>query len=78
VYGCIFDDDVALACRDLIGMDQITFEVDYPHSATSFPRTAERAQQMCEAAGLTSEERYKLLRGNAIRAYGLERFGISR
>jgi predicted TIM-barrel fold metal-dependent hydrolase len=78
VYGCIFDDDVALACRHLIGMDQITFEVDYPHSATSFPHTAERAQQMCDAAGLTSEERYKLLRGNAIRAYGLERFGITR
>ena len=78
VYGCIFDDDVALLCRDLIGMDQITFEVDYPHSATSFPSTREQAQKMCDDAGLDAEERYKLLRGNAIRAHGLERFGITR
>jgi predicted TIM-barrel fold metal-dependent hydrolase len=76
VYGCIFDDDTALHCRQLIGIDQIMFEVDYPHSATSFPNTRERAQLMCKAAGLTDEETYKLLRGNAIRAYGLDRFGI--
>ena len=78
VYGCIFDDDTALHCRHLIGMDQITFEVDYPHSATTFPHTIDRAQEMCDEAGLDEDERYKLLRGNAIRAYGLHRFGIVR
>jgi predicted TIM-barrel fold metal-dependent hydrolase len=78
VYGCIFDDDTALACRQLIGMDQITFEVDYPHSATSFPHTMELASKMCDEAGLDDSERYKLVRGNAIRAYGLDRFGITK
>jgi hypothetical protein len=77
VYGCIFDDDTALACRDLIGIDQITFEVDYPHSATSFPETERLATKMCDEAGLDDDERYKVMRGNAIRAYGLGRFGIT-
>ena len=28
VYGCIFDDEVGLETRDLVGMNQIGFEVD--------------------------------------------------
>lgn len=78
IYGCIFDDDTALICRDLIGMGQIMMEVDYPHSACSFPNVVEVATNLADVAGLNTEERYKLLRGNAIDAYGLERIGISR
>ena len=77
VYGCIFDDETGLANRDTIGMDQITFEVDYPHADSTFPNTEAVATRMCVGAGLSDEETYKLLRGNAIRAYGLERFGIA-
>ena len=33
---------------------------------------------MCAKAGLTEGEAYKLLRGNAIQAPDLDRFGISR
>jgi predicted TIM-barrel fold metal-dependent hydrolase len=78
VYGCIFDDDTALLCRDLIGMDQIMIEVDYPHSACAFPNMPEVALELCRVAKLDREERYKLLRGNAIEAYGLARIGITR
>jgi hypothetical protein len=77
VYGCIFDDDTALICRELIGMDQIMLEVDYPHSACAWPHVVEVGLGLCEAAGLSAEERYKLFRGNAIVAYGLDRFGIT-
>jgi predicted TIM-barrel fold metal-dependent hydrolase len=76
VYGCIFDDDTALRCRDLIGMDQIMMEVDYPHSACAFPNVTEVALDLCRQGGLNESERYKLFRGNAINAYGLGRFGI--
>ena len=34
------------------------------------------ATEICEQAGLNDEETYKLLRGNAIKAFGLQRFGI--
>jgi predicted TIM-barrel fold metal-dependent hydrolase len=77
VYGCIFDDEVGLALRDRIGMDQITFETDFPHSDSTFPHSLEVAASICDKAGLDADERRKLLRGNAIRAFGLERFGLS-
>ena len=78
IYGCIFDDPVGLEMRNRIGMEQITFEVDYPHSDSTYPRSAEVAQKICDEAGLDDNERYLFLRGNAIRAYGLQRFGIEK
>ena len=77
IYGCIFDDQVGLLNRDLIGMDQICFEVDYPHADSTFPNTKKIATQITEAAGLSDEETYKLMRGNAIKGWGLHRFGIT-
>ena len=76
VYGCIFDDETGLFNRDRIGMDQITFEVDFPHADTTYPHTLEIAETICRNAGLDSGEIYRLMRGNAIRAFGLERWGI--
>jgi predicted TIM-barrel fold metal-dependent hydrolase len=78
IYGCIFDDEVGLANRDVIGMDQICFETDYPHADSTFPRSREVAADICTKAGLDDAEVYKLLRGNAIKGFGLERFGITK
>ena len=77
VWGCIFDDEIGLKNRDVIGMDQICFEVDFPHADSTFPHTLEVATRICDAAGLADEEVYKLMRGNAIECFGLERFGIT-
>ncbi len=77
IWGCIFDDEVGLRNRDLIGMDQICFEVDYPHADTTFPHTLEVATKIVTNAGLNDDEIYKLMRGNAIYGWGLERFGIT-
>ncbi len=73
----MFDDETGLELRNRIGMDQITFEVDFPHADSTWPHTERIATEICTAAGLDDAEAYKLLRGNAIRAYGLERFGIT-
>jgi predicted TIM-barrel fold metal-dependent hydrolase len=78
IYGCIFDDEIGLANRDIIGMDQICFETDYPHADSTFPRSKEVCTEICAKAGLDDEEIYKLVRGNAITAFGLERFGITK
>jgi predicted TIM-barrel fold metal-dependent hydrolase len=77
IYGCIFDDETGLKNRDAIGIDQICFETDYPHADSTFPHSKKVATDICTQAGLTEEETYKLLRGNAITAFGLERFGIT-
>ena len=77
VYGCIFDDATGLRNRDVIGMDQICFETDYPHADSTFPHSKEILTKICAEAGLNEAEIYKLTRGNAIKAFGLERFGIT-
>jgi predicted TIM-barrel fold metal-dependent hydrolase len=76
IYGCIFDDETGLRNRDAIGIDQICFETDYPHADSTFPHSKKVATDICAAAGLDAGETYKLLRGNAIEAFGLTRFGI--
>jgi hypothetical protein len=35
------------------------------------------AQDICTQADLTADETWKFLRGNAIRAFGLDRVGIT-
>jgi predicted TIM-barrel fold metal-dependent hydrolase len=77
VYGCIFDDMHGLASRDVIGMRQIMFETDYPHSDSTFPHSRETAEKIVTAAGLTDDETWQLLRGNAIECFGLSRLGFS-
>ena len=76
VYSSIFDDETGLKNREAIGMDQILFETDYPHGDGTFPISQEVLGTLAKRAELTDEETYKFARGNAIRAFGLDRFGI--
>ena len=39
VYGAFFDDRAGLEARDVIGVDQLTFETDYPHQDSTWPHT---------------------------------------
>ena len=78
VWYCIFDDETAMKNRDVIGIDRLTFEVDYPHADSTFPHTKEVAERMAAKAGLNDYEVYRFFRGNAIDLYKLgEYFGIS-
>ncbi len=78
VYGCIFDDETGLENRHRVGMDQICFETDYPHADSTFPHSLATAEHICKQAGLNDDEIYKFMRGNAIKAFGLERWGITK
>jgi len=77
IWGCVFDDQHGLVARDAVGMESILFETDYPHSDGTWPRSREVAHRLCAGAGLNAHECWQFLRGNAIKAYGLERFGIT-
>lgn len=77
VWGCVFDDEHGLKSRDAVGLDAILFETDYPHSDGTFPDSLGVAHRLCAGAGMDADECYAFLRGNAIRCYGLERFGIT-
>jgi Amidohydrolase len=77
VYGCIFDDQAGLAMRATIGMGQIMIETDYPHGDSTWPHSRETAEKIVATAGLDDGEAHALVRGNAIRCYGLDHyFGI--
>jgi len=65
IYGCYFDDPHGLSCLDAIGVDNVTFESDYPHSDSTWPHTAKIAYE--QTLHLSDEVVYKLMRGNAIK-----------
>jgi predicted TIM-barrel fold metal-dependent hydrolase len=71
VYGCFFDDAPGLEMLHLVGADQVTFEVDYPHSDSTWPNTLDVAQRLF--AGLDAATVEKVVRGNAIDLFGLDR-----
>jgi predicted TIM-barrel fold metal-dependent hydrolase len=78
VFGCVFDDVAGLRLRDQIGMDQIMFEVDYPHGDSTWPNSRAVLEKIAVQAELSDDELYRLARGNAIRCYGLDRyFGVT-
>jgi predicted TIM-barrel fold metal-dependent hydrolase len=69
VYGCFYDDFSGLDLRGAIGIDQITFETDYPHQDSTWPRTLDTVRSF--AGRLNDVELEKVLRGNASALLGL-------
>jgi predicted TIM-barrel fold metal-dependent hydrolase len=65
VYGCFFDDPHGLRSIAEIGIDNVTYESDYPHSDSTWPHTAKIAAE--QTADLPEDVVYKVLRGNAIK-----------
>jgi predicted TIM-barrel fold metal-dependent hydrolase len=70
VYGCFFKDRHGLESLERVGVDNITFETDYPHTDSTWPDTKRVAEEMM--ADLTDEQIYKIVRGNAIRMLDLD------
>jgi predicted TIM-barrel fold metal-dependent hydrolase len=68
-YGCLIDDATGLAMLDVVGEDNVMIECDYPHSDTTWPHSLKLAHERLDAAGLSPEVQYKILRGNAERLY---------
>jgi len=69
IYGCYFDDPHGLRSLEEIGVDNVTFECDYPHSDSTWPNTAKIALE--QTLNLSDEVVYKLMRGNAIKLYSI-------
>ena len=70
VYGCFFRDRHGVEAIARVGVDNATFETDYPHTDSTWPDTLEVARNLME--GVPDEIVYKLMRGNAIRMLGLD------
>mgnify|MGYP002624247597 CR=1 FL=1 len=64
---CFISDPSGLLLRDRIGIDNIAFETDYPHSDCIFPNAPEDMMEKLEACGATREEADKIGFENAMR-----------
>jgi predicted TIM-barrel fold metal-dependent hydrolase len=69
VYFTYTDDPEIIAERDLVGVDNLLFATDYPHSASCWPRSQETVEKV--TAGVSDEERRKLILDNTLRVFNI-------
>ena len=69
VFGCFFRDNHGIKSIHEVGINNVTYETDYPHTDTTWPHTAEYVEKVL--AGLPDEIVHKILRGNALNMLSL-------
>jgi predicted TIM-barrel fold metal-dependent hydrolase len=69
---CFISDPVGIQLRDLIGLDNIAWECDYPHSDSSWPHAPEELATV--AAGVPDADLDKISYQNAMRWYSFDPF----
>jgi predicted TIM-barrel fold metal-dependent hydrolase len=74
VQGCFIDDITGLRNRDAIGLEQITWECDYPHSDSTWPQSPEVLWKSLQAAELADHEIQAVTWQNAARWYKFDPF----
>jgi predicted TIM-barrel fold metal-dependent hydrolase len=72
VYTCFIDDRTAVKTRHACGIDNLTWELDYPHSDSTWPYGAETLWESLE--GLPDDEIDKITHRNAMRCYSFDPF----
>jgi predicted TIM-barrel fold metal-dependent hydrolase len=70
IYSCFFKDSAGMKLLDEVGVDNVLFETDYPHSDGTFPRSREVAHELF--GHLPDDVMHKLARGNAIKLFDLD------
>ena len=61
-------DYVGVQSRQFIGVDRMMWSSDYPHQASSWPKSQEVVAR--DFAGASEDDIFKITRGNAARLYG--------
>ena len=69
VHATFMEDPIGIRERDAIGVDNILWSSDYPHSETTWPNSLELADRWTR--GIPADERRKMFFGNAQRLYGI-------
>jgi predicted TIM-barrel fold metal-dependent hydrolase len=73
---CFIADPVGVQLRELIGIDNIAWECDYPHSDSSWPSAPEELIAVLEAASVPDEHVNKITHENACRWYDFDPFVV--
>ena len=74
VYGCFFDDAFGLKNLDSIGVGNVLYETDYPHSDSTWPKSREVGE--AQMGHLAPDVVERIVRGNAIELLGLRPDGL--
>src|SRR6266511_1822214 len=70
VYATFIDDPLGVQNRNQIGIDNVLWSSDYPHTASTWPHSQEIIAR--DFAGVSEDERRKIVRENVIRLYDLD------
>jgi predicted TIM-barrel fold metal-dependent hydrolase len=70
VYSCFYRDPVGVELLDRIGVDQVTFETDYPHGDSTFPHSLKAAEE--QFGHLSQDDVDRIARDNVIELLGLD------
>ncbi|WP_419995803.1 amidohydrolase family protein [Streptomyces boninensis] len=74
IFGCFFDDAFGLKNLDSIGVANVLYETDYPHSDSTWPKSREVAE--AQMGHLAPDVIERIVRGNAIDLLGLTAEGL--
>lgn len=58
--------------NEYFGPEVLYWSTDFPHPATCWPNSRASIEQQFGEAGLTADERYKIVCGNAMRTFGFD------
>jgi hypothetical protein len=75
IAGCFIEDEVGIGDRHRIGVHHITWECDYPHSDSFWPKSRARAEEMF--ADVPDEEVHQMVELNARRWYSFPEEGFT-
>jgi predicted TIM-barrel fold metal-dependent hydrolase len=71
---CFISDPVGVELRDQIGIDNICWEADYPHSDSMWPEAPEELHEVFEANDVPDADVAKITHENAMRWYSFDPF----
>jgi predicted TIM-barrel fold metal-dependent hydrolase len=74
---CFISDPSALKLRDEIGVENIAWECDYPHSDSIWPNGPETVYAEMSAAGCTDDEMNKIVWANSARFFNWDPFELT-
>jgi predicted TIM-barrel fold metal-dependent hydrolase len=74
VHGCFFDDAFGLRNLDSIGVGNVLYETDYPHSDSTWPKSREIGE--AQMGHLEADVVERIVRRNAIELLGLTDDGL--
>ena len=69
IFATFIDDPVGVANREHVGVENIMWSSDYPHTVSTWPHSREVVER--DFKGVPEDEKRLIVRGNVARLYGL-------